>query len=100
MATHPHLRLVPPSGFAAFAGGAGADTDVRSRAESLVIDCAICVARETDVCDDCAVSYLVGHETGTPVVLDGEERRAVAVLAEAGLVPSVRFRSEHRPGVA
>lgn len=91
MAAHPHLRLVPDD--AAF------DFLQSSHAEpALTIDCDVCAVRETDACDDCVVSYLVGHEAGTPVVLDAEEKRAVELLAEAGLVPASRF--DPRPGVA
>lgn len=78
----PHLRLVPD-----LAPDPG-----------LTIDCSLCVAQFTDACDDCLVSYLVGHEIGTPVVLDQEETRAVELLNDAGLVPPSRF--EHRHGVA
>lgn len=84
MARHPHLRLVRE----------GADL-VES---GLTIDCDSCVKQHTEVCDDCVVSYLVGHEAGTPVVLDAGERRAVEVLAEAGLVPGSRFTP--RPEIA
>jgi hypothetical protein len=91
MATHPHLRLVPHN--------VGPDfLDASGREAALTIDCDVCLGRETDACDDCVVSYLVGHEAGTPVVLDADELRAVDLLAEAGLVPASRF--DPRPGVA
>jgi hypothetical protein len=91
MAIHPHLRLVPDD----------AEPDLLTAPHpdvALTIDCAVCVMQHTDACDDCVVSYLVGHEAGTPVVLDTEEKRAVDLLAEAGLVPASRF--DPRPGVA
>lgn len=56
-----------------------------------MIDCDMCVMQHTETCDDCVVSYLVGHAEGTPVVLDFEERRAYELLNDAGLVPSSRF---------
>ncbi len=89
MAASSHLRLVPnlPHGF-----------DSPPVDAALTIDCAVCEVRDTDACDDCVVSYLVGHEAGTPVILDAEEKRAVDLLAEAGLVPASRFSP--RPGVA
>jgi len=91
MAATPHLRLVPsvpgPDFFEPY-----------STEAALTIDCAVCTVRDTDACDDCMVSYLVGHEAGTPVTLDAEEKRAVELLAEAGLVPASRFAP--RPGVA
>lgn len=92
MAHTSHLRLVP----------AGTDFLEYSQPDvpepGLTIDCAVCEVRETDACDDCVVSYLVGHEIDTPVVLDAEEKRAVELLADAGLVPASRFTP--RPGVA
>jgi hypothetical protein len=91
MAAHPHLRLVPDDADPDFHG-------LWSDEATLTIDCDLCVAQHTDACDDCVVSYLVGHEAGTPVVLDSEERRAVELLADAGLVPASRF--DPRPGVA
>lgn len=68
-----HLRLVPDP------------------APALVIDCAVCVARASSACTDCLVTHLVGHEEGGKVELDVDERRAVEMLAEAGLVPRSRF---------
>ena len=89
MAASSHLRLVPdpPHGF-----------EPPLIDPALTIDCAVCEVRHTDACDDCVVSYLVGHEAGTPVILDADEKRAVDLLAEAGLVPGSRFSP--RPGVA
>ena len=78
----PHLRLVP----------------VPPSEPGIIIDCDACVAQFTDACDDCLVSYLVGHETGTPVVLDQDEQTAVGLLVDGGLVPPSRFAS--RNGVA
>ena len=91
MPAHPHLRLVPEHPGPEFLGPA--DSEI-----ALTIDCAVCVARDTDACADCVVSYFVGHEAGTPVVLDHEEKRAVDLLTAAGLVPASRFRP--RPTVA
>lgn len=86
----PHLRLVsdPPESTV----GAGA------REPALTIDCAVCVALHTDACRECVVTHLVGHEPGTVVVLDHDEKRTVDLLTEAGLVPASRFSP--RPGVA
>ena len=91
MAIHPHLRLVPADAGPDYLDGPHSEV-------ALTIDCAVCTMQHTDVCDDCVVSYLVGHEAGTPVVLDAEEMRAVELLADAGLVPASRF--DPRPGVA
>lgn len=71
--SHRHLRIVPEP------------------APALVIDCAECVARASSACADCLVTHLVGHEEGGKVEFDVDERRAVEMLAEAGLVPRSRF---------
>ena len=84
MAEHTYLRLV------------GDELDDHCGATAgeqpgMMIDCDMCVMQHTEACDDCVVSYLVGHVVGTPVVLDFEERRAYELLNDAGLVPSSRF---------
>lgn len=86
MARTPHLHLVPTGPDVSPGGVTPAPHE-----PVLTIDCAVCEVRDTDACDDCLVSYLVGHEAGTPVELDADEKRAVDLLAEAGLVPGSRF---------
>ena len=71
-----HLRLLPGS----------------EASSGLTIDCECCERRHTSTCDDCLVSYLVGAESGAPVVLDEQEERAVGLLTDAGLVPPSQFR--------
>lgn len=84
MAEHTCLRLVGDGADAQCCAAAGEQT-------GLTIDCDTCVMQHSEACDDCVVSYLVGHVAGTPVVLDFEERRAYELLNDAGLVPSSRF---------
>ena len=62
---------------------------------STLIDCDTCSARGIG-CGDCVVTVLLG---GPPsgVTLNEEERRAVEVLAAAGLVPPLRL-SRRRGG--
>ena len=84
MGIHTHLRLVSEEQDPYCGLSAGIN-------EGLLIDCDMCAMQHTETCDDCVVSYLVGHTQGTPVVLDFEERRAVELLNDAGLVPSSRF---------
>ena len=54
----------------------------------VVIDCDTCAVRGP-ACDDCVVTVLLGPppEAGFGV----EEQRALAVLAESGLVPRLRM---------
>jgi hypothetical protein len=44
----------------------------------------------TSTCDDCVVSFVVGREPGTALVIDAAEVRAVRLLAGAGLLPELR----------
>ena len=57
--------------------------------DPLVIDCDTCSVRGIG-CGDCVVTVLLG---GPPpdLTLNDEERRAVEVLAAAGLVPPLRL---------
>jgi hypothetical protein len=54
------------------------------------IDCAECVMEGTHACDDCVVSFVVGREPGSALVIDYEEERAVRMLSGAGLLPGLR----------
>ena len=67
--THPIAAISPP--------------------ESVTIDCDHCSLRGIG-CGDCVVTVLLG---GPPfgVPLDDDERRAIDVLADAGLVPPLRM---------
>lgn len=54
----------------------------------MLIDCTTCTARDV-ACDDCVVTALLGPlERG---VLPEAEQRALAVLADSGLVPPLRL---------
>lgn len=68
-----------------------------NREPLLVIDCDTCVMRATDACHDCVMSVLCRDDPHEAVVFDLAEIRAMRVLAEAGLVPSLRHRA---PGQA
>ena len=69
----------------------------------LTIDCSECIMRQTDACDDCVVSFVVGREPGEALVIDVEEERAVRTLAarrsRAPVAPPRRQRLS-RPGCA
>ena len=64
--------------------------------EQMIIDCDGCQVRGL-ACQDCVVAVLIGppgEVVGTLVnadPLDAEERRALGVLAQAGLVPPLRL---------
>jgi hypothetical protein len=58
---------------------------------SLVIDCEQCTMQDTDTCDDCVVSFLLDRDPDDAVVIDADEARAMRLLENAGLVPSLLF---------
>lgn len=58
----------------------------------LVIDCQTCVARLTDACADCVVTFLCDVDDAAPVVIDPPEARVLRLLEDEGLVPRLRFR--------
>ena len=58
--------------------------------ESIVIDCTTCIARHTDACADCVVTYVCEREPDDALVIDVAEYRALRLLNEAGLVPGLR----------
>jgi hypothetical protein len=69
----------------------------------VVIDCEGCTARGP-ACGDCVVTVLLGAPPDG-VQLDDTERRALAALADGGLVPPLRLvpgstRERGRPHVA
>lgn len=56
----------------------------------MIIDCDRCIARQSgksDECQDCLVTFLL-----TPPSLSKAEERALATLAESGLVPPLRLK--------
>jgi hypothetical protein len=61
---------------------------------SFTIDCADCAHRDTPVCEDCVVSFIVGREPEDALVVDADEARAVRLLERAGLLPGVRHEAQ------
>jgi hypothetical protein len=49
--------------------------------------------QKTPACDDCLMSFLCGDPHETAVVFDLAEQRAVRLLANAGMVPTLRHRA-------
>ena len=64
--------------------------------ERLTIDCDECRLEGTGACDECVVTFLLGAERSTAVVIDMAEARAVRMLGDAGLVPSLRHVAKGR----
>lgn len=68
---------------------------VSSNPVTRVIDCAECTMFESEHCADCVVTHLcdqdrTAQQPSTAVVFDLAELRAVKLLADAGLVPTLR----------
>ena len=59
----------------------------------LVISCDTCVMRDTEACQDCLVSVLCADAEDEAMVFDFAEQRAIKMLAQAGLVPTLRHRA-------
>ena len=57
------------------------------------ISCDDCVMRASATCDDCVVSFFCEDTGAQGVVLDLEEQRTLRMLANAGLVPTLRHRA-------
>ena len=55
----------------------------------MLIDCDGCAMRDL-ACGDCVVTVLLGEPPG-PVDVDEQERQALDVLADSGLVPRLRL---------
>ena len=62
----------------------------------MLIDCEDCAVRGP-ACAGCVVSVMLGAPP-EGVELDEEERRALAVLADAGVVPRLRLVPRHPAG--
>jgi len=68
-------------------------TSTEQITEPLVISCDTCVMQKTPACDDCLMSFLCGDPHETAVVFNLAEQRAVRLLANAGMVPTLRHRA-------
>lgn len=56
----------------------------------MLIECASCQVRDL-ACGDCVVTALLGGSDEPIVDIDEDERRALEVLADAGLIPPLRL---------
>ena len=64
-------------------------------APTFTIDCEQCCMQNTDACTDCVVTYVCSREPGDALIVDLGEYRALEMLAESGLVPTLRHRQRH-----
>ena len=60
--------------------------------DPMLISCGECVMEGTDACADCVVTFLCEREPGEAVVIDVAEARALRLLEQGGLAPSLRHR--------
>lgn len=59
----------------------------------LMISCDTCVMKNTDACGDCMMSVLCETPVEGAVILNLQELRDIRLLAQAGLVPTLRHRA-------
>jgi len=60
---------------------------------TIAISCDECSLHDTDACDDCLVTFVLGRDPEDAVIVDADEERALRSLSRAGLVPALRFTS-------
>jgi hypothetical protein len=59
--------------------------------EPLVISCGDCAMRCTTACQECVVTFLLDPPEAA-LELDGDQARVVHLLANAGMIPELRYR--------
>lgn len=59
---------------------------------SFSISCDDCIARHTEACADCVVTFICDRQPGDAVIIDASEERAVRLLSQAGLIPGLRHQ--------
>ncbi|HEX2857451.1 MAG TPA: hypothetical protein VHO26_08250 [Propionibacteriaceae bacterium] len=70
---------------------ADAGVPVSQALEIVSIDCHSCRA-DASACSDCVVAVLLPESIGTAPALDADERRALSILSQSGLVPPLRYQ--------
>lgn len=58
------------------------------------IDCETCVGYQTNLCEDCVVTFIL--HSGSSLDLETEEMEALDLLANEGLVPPLRLAVDPR----
>jgi len=67
-----------------------------TNSHTISISCDDCELRNTEACDDCLVSFVLGRDPDDAVVIDVAEARALRMLSGAGLVPGLRHSTARR----
>ena len=73
-------------------GRDGSDQGRPASEPTFTIDCDQCCMQGTDACGDCVVTYVCSREPGDALIVDLGEYRALEMLAESGLVPTLRHQ--------
>lgn len=60
---------------------------------TLTISCDTCNHEGTSACDDCVVSFVVGHDASDAIIIDVAEARVVRIFERAGLLPALRHEA-------
>jgi hypothetical protein len=64
--------------------------------DAMTIDCRDCVMQNSAHCDDCLVTFICSREPDEALVVPVAEVRALRLLADSGLVPTLKH--ERRVG--
>lgn len=59
--------------------------------DTITVECDACSMQGSAACEDCVVTFLLSREPDDAVVFDAQEARAMRMLAQAGLLPTLRF---------
>ncbi len=59
----------------------------------LMISCDTCIMKDSNACGDCMMSVLCDMPESGAVILNLQELREIRLLAQAGLVPTLRHRA-------
>jgi hypothetical protein len=60
--------------------------------DARVIDCDECVMQGSSTCDDCVVTFICDRDPDEAIVIDVATERALRLLGDGGLVPSLKHR--------
>ena len=66
-------------------------------ASNITVSCDTCVMQESAHCADCLLTHIVAPAPKEVIELDEDEMRAMALLARAGMVPTLLHRAAADP---
>ena len=73
---------------------------IDATASHINVSCDTCIMRFTAHCADCLLTHIISPAPKELVELDEVEQRAMALLARAGMVPTLLHRAADHPDPA